>query len=139
MSKAVLTEYELRASGLTLPLKVALVADLHERPADDILKLLQNAKPDLLAIAGDTLERCGENGSDASQTPYPCAISSQQVSGDNVPSWRKNRWSFATGASASPIFSCTSSTRLTSNIGGRCGIKEETQGYVVIIVYQKNP
>lgn len=71
MSKAVLTEYELRASGLTLPLKVALVADLHERPADDILKLLQNAKPDLLAIAGDTLERCGENGSDASQTPYP--------------------------------------------------------------------
>lgn len=60
MSKAVLTEYDLDAAKLTRPLTVALVADLHERPADDILALLRQAKPDVIAIAGDTLERCGD-------------------------------------------------------------------------------
>ena len=55
--KAVLTEYKLKSNKITKPLKLALIADLHERRADDLFELLKSAKPDLIAIAGDTLER----------------------------------------------------------------------------------
>lgn len=58
---AVLTEYTIFADAekLCSPLKIALVSDLHERNADDILKMLELQKPELIAVAGDTLERYG--------------------------------------------------------------------------------
>lgn len=55
--KAVLTEYQLAVSGIKQPLRVALIADVHERKNDDVLALLQQAKPDIITVAGDTLER----------------------------------------------------------------------------------
>lgn len=59
---AVLTEYTLPAPKLRHGLKIALVSDLHERRADDILALLRAAKPDFIAVTGDTLERYGDRG-----------------------------------------------------------------------------
>lgn len=53
----VLTEYTVRTDRLRRPLAVALVSDLHERKADDIAALLEQARPDLIAVAGDTFER----------------------------------------------------------------------------------
>ena len=55
--KAVLTEYEIKTNKLSGPLAIALIAHLHERKADDLVELLKSANPDLIAIAGDTLER----------------------------------------------------------------------------------
>ena len=55
--KAVLTKYELKSNKIAEPLTIGLIADLHERKADDLFELLKAAKPDLIAIAGDTLER----------------------------------------------------------------------------------
>ena len=42
---------------------IALVTDLHERNPAAVLKILRDAKPDVIAVAGDTLERHehGEN------------------------------------------------------------------------------
>lgn len=54
--KAVLTEYTIKSKNPN-NLRIALVSDLHERKADDILELLRGSKPDIIAIAGDTLER----------------------------------------------------------------------------------
>lgn len=59
MDQAVLTEYTLPAPKLKTPLRIALVSDLHERRADDIVALLRRSKPDLIAVTGDTLERTG--------------------------------------------------------------------------------
>ena len=59
--KTVLTEYSLSLPKIKEPFDLALVSDLHERRADDILMLLKKAKPDLIAIAGDTFERIDEN------------------------------------------------------------------------------
>ena len=59
---AVLTEYTVFSPKLTRGLEIALVTDLHERRAPDILRLLGRAKPDLIAVAGDTLESYAEKG-----------------------------------------------------------------------------
>lgn len=61
MSKAVLTEYTVPSERVRSPLTIALVADLHERRALDILNLLKEAKPDMIAFAGDTFERYDKN------------------------------------------------------------------------------
>ena len=61
MAKAVLTEYTVKSERVRSPLKIALVADLHEQRAVDIVNLLRKAEPDLIAVAGDTFERYGEN------------------------------------------------------------------------------
>lgn len=53
----VLTEYTITFDRLRQPFTVALVSDLHERNADDIAVLLEQAHPDLIAVAGDTFER----------------------------------------------------------------------------------
>lgn len=53
----VTTEYRVPAPALTQPIRIALVADLHERKADDILRRLRLSKPDCIAVAGDVLER----------------------------------------------------------------------------------
>ena len=55
--QAVTTEYTVTAGRLSCPLTVALATDIHERNADDILRLIEQAKPDIIAVAGDTLER----------------------------------------------------------------------------------
>lgn len=55
--KAVLTEYDIAVSGIQRPLRVALVSDVHERKTEDILALLQQTKPDIITVAGDTFER----------------------------------------------------------------------------------
>lgn len=58
MSKAVLTEYSITTEYPVLqPLTIAHVSDLHERQAEDILTMLRNARPDLVFVTGDTLER----------------------------------------------------------------------------------
>ena len=57
MSKAVLTEYTVASERVRSPLKIALVSDLHERRALDILSMLKASKPDMIAVAGDTFER----------------------------------------------------------------------------------
>lgn len=46
-----------------MSLTIALVTDLHERNPADVLKILRDAGPDVIAVAGDTLERHehGEN------------------------------------------------------------------------------
>ena len=61
MAKAVLTEYTVKSERVRSPLRIALVADLHERRAVDIINLLREAEPDLIAVAGDTFERHEEN------------------------------------------------------------------------------
>ena len=55
--KPILTQYTIRKQGLKAPLTIALAADIHERNADDILELIKSSKPDIIAVAGDTLER----------------------------------------------------------------------------------
>ncbi|MBR1483543.1 MAG: metallophosphoesterase [Ruminococcus sp.] len=57
MAKSVTTTYTIHSERLRSPLKIALIADLHERRAVDILNRLRAAQPDLIAVAGDTLER----------------------------------------------------------------------------------
>lgn len=44
-------------------LTIALVTDLHEHEPSEVLEILRDAKPDVIAVAGDTLERHehGEN------------------------------------------------------------------------------
>lgn len=54
---AVLKEYEVKSNKITKPLKIGLIADIHERKNEDSAALLKSAAPDLTAIAGDTLER----------------------------------------------------------------------------------
>ena len=64
--RTVLTEYTIGSSKITAPLRIALVSDLHERKADEVLGLLKSAAPDLIAVAGDTFERRSFEGS-----PFP--------------------------------------------------------------------
>ena len=57
---AVLTEYEVKSNKIKQHVKIGLISDLHERRSDDIFELLKSASPDMIAIAGDTLERFGD-------------------------------------------------------------------------------
>lgn len=56
------TEYTIHCPVST-PLTIGLVTDLHEHNPAEVLKILTDAKPDVIAVAGDTLERHrrGEN------------------------------------------------------------------------------
>ena len=54
--KFVLTEYTIPAD-LPSPLTIGLVSDLHEQDASPALELLLQVNPDLIMVAGDTLER----------------------------------------------------------------------------------
>ena len=66
MSKAILRRYRVCCGGLENDIRIALLSDLHERSADDIVRLIIPEKPDIIAISGDTFERffdcddCGE-------------------------------------------------------------------------------
>lgn len=52
----VLTKYEL-ISGLPINITFALVTDLHEHDPEPVLRLLREAHPDIIFVAGDTFER----------------------------------------------------------------------------------
>lgn len=39
------------------PVKICLLADIHNRPFDEIVTSLEKQKPDIIAVAGDILER----------------------------------------------------------------------------------
>ena len=51
----------MRKTEYTLPSKVrctiGLVSDLHEQDPDDVLQILRETRPDVIAVTGDTLER----------------------------------------------------------------------------------
>lgn len=55
--QAVTTEYTVSSDKVKSALRIALAADIHERKQGDVLELLKQAKPDLIAVAGDTMER----------------------------------------------------------------------------------
>ena len=59
--QAVVTEYTLPAPKLQNDLTIGLVADIHERSAADIAALLEQSRPDVIAVAGDTFERFDDN------------------------------------------------------------------------------
>lgn len=54
------TEYEIPSPANCT---IALVTDLHEYDPEPVLEILHEAKPDVIAVAGDTMERHhrGEN------------------------------------------------------------------------------
>lgn len=49
-----ITEYTIQAN-LRTPLRIALAADLHDRPEAEALAALKKGKPDLIAVCGDML------------------------------------------------------------------------------------
>ncbi len=69
--KYVLTEYTLKKEGITSPLRLVLLADIHERPDDRIAELTRRAKPDLIALAGDIIERRDLPGQDDGEEKKP--------------------------------------------------------------------
>lgn len=52
--KRILTTYRLSTSR---HLRIALVTDLHDRRSDWVISLLQQIRPDLICVAGDSFER----------------------------------------------------------------------------------
>lgn len=56
-AKPILTEYNVEAPALKSDLAIVLVTDLHEREWDELLPLIKKSEPDIIAVAGDTLER----------------------------------------------------------------------------------
>lgn len=55
--KPVLTEYSVSIPKLKDRIKIALIADIHERNIDDVFELIKGQSPDIIAVAGDTFER----------------------------------------------------------------------------------
>ncbi len=47
-------------------MRIALVADLHNRPCEAIIDAIKRAKPDIIAVAGDLMELIEPNAPDAS-------------------------------------------------------------------------
>ena len=60
--KMITTRYKISAP-VKNSFRVALAADLHDRPGDEVLKRLKQEQPDLILAAGDILERCTEGES----------------------------------------------------------------------------
>lgn len=58
MSKVIVTAYDVTTGyHLSRQVRIAHVSDLHERRCTDILAAVRDARPDLIVITGDTLER----------------------------------------------------------------------------------
>lgn len=61
--KTTLTKRDFVITRYTIPtkrpcrLRIALVADLHDQPCDELLTAIEEQQPDVIAIAGDLLER----------------------------------------------------------------------------------
>lgn len=60
--KMITTRYKISAP-VKNSLRIALAADLHDRPGGKVLKRLKQEQPDLILAAGDILERCTEGES----------------------------------------------------------------------------
>ena len=59
MADLEINEYSIQLSK-PYGVKLAVVADLHERPYEDIVEALKTIKPDVIILPGDTLERRDE-------------------------------------------------------------------------------
>lgn len=58
MKQTIVTRYEMTtAYPMSRPVTVAQMSDVHARPAEDILALLGEVRPDIIVVTGDTLER----------------------------------------------------------------------------------
>lgn len=55
--KVISVKYIIEAPSLKRPLKIVQLSDIHGRPSETLLTLTREAKPDLIAVTGDTLER----------------------------------------------------------------------------------
>ena len=55
--QAVVTNYTIFNDRIRSDIRIALVTDLHERRCLDIVNILKEQQPDIIAVAGDTLER----------------------------------------------------------------------------------
>lgn len=53
----IISEYKIPTAKPVPAMTLALVADLHEHDPEPVLRLLRQAQPDLICVAGDTLER----------------------------------------------------------------------------------
>lgn len=65
---------EMPGALLHAPLKIALAADLHDRPGGDVLARIGEYRPDLIAVAGDLMEGYRyppEGGERASEAEEP--------------------------------------------------------------------
>ena len=60
--KMITTRYKISAP-VKNSLRIALAADLHDRPGGEVLKRLKQEQPDLILAAGDIMERCTEGES----------------------------------------------------------------------------
>lgn len=60
--KMITTRYKISAP-VKNSLRIALAADLHDRPGGEVLKHLKQEQPDLILAAGDIMERCTEGES----------------------------------------------------------------------------
>lgn len=60
--KMITTRYKISAP-VKNSIRIALAADLHDRPGGKVLKRLKQEQPDLILAAGDILERCTEGES----------------------------------------------------------------------------
>lgn len=59
--KPVLTEYNVKSEKLKNSINITFLADLHERPYEDLIPLIKKSAPDIILIGGDTLERYDKN------------------------------------------------------------------------------
>ncbi len=55
--KPALTEYNVKSEKIKKNITITFLADLHERPYEDLLPLIKKSAPDIILIGGDTLER----------------------------------------------------------------------------------
>lgn len=87
------TEYTLPATistNVAIP-TIALVTDLHEHDPASVLQILRDAKPDVIAVAGDTLERHhrGEN-LDKGDRSYTSRLVCAGIWGGDCPKTKMN-------------------------------------------------
>ena len=78
MGKVITTRYQLEL-GIESSLRVALVADLHDRPCEEVLAILQQEQPDLICVAGDLMERHDLGAVMADGTISPWTLSSMEA------------------------------------------------------------
>ncbi len=65
-----ITRYALQAQNLPRSLRIALVADLHNRAPDEVLLAVGEIKPDVICIAGDLTEALDGTQDDKSQNGF---------------------------------------------------------------------
>lgn len=66
--KLVITQYQIQTGKLRRSLRIAIVTDLHEHKPELLLSRIRSIRPDLILVAGDTLERHKEGVSEWNNT-----------------------------------------------------------------------